>query len=314
MATDRTTIVKGPGTAKLGSVVLHDASGIQADIETTTQMIESSLSGTLDTIKTDQMGKVSLTPCGTISSAILAALFPHQSPVIGSSIMGSSDTALVISSLAGTKITFHAAALTKCPDLILSPAATAFVSAAEFSALVAKGKAAADTGGLFTVETAAYADSYPEHTSLSGNIYTATWGSFSITDTISGWTISVELAVKPITVDSLGTIDYLLEGVTVRAKCRPVGPTEATLTAALPAKLARGQSVRTGDSLTITAPNPGLTVVLNDAALMTGPMAWGKTELRLGEIGFVANRAFTAGVAGALYSITQTAVPSPPEG
>jgi len=221
--------------------------------------------------------------------------------------MGATDTPLVISSVAGTKLTFHAAALTKCPDLILSPAATAFVSSAEFSALVAKGKAAIDEGGLFTVEAATYADAYPSNTGLSGNIYAATWGDFSITDTVSGWTISVELSVKPVTVDSLGKIDYLLEGVTVRAKCRPIGPTEAILTAALPAKLGRGQSVRSGDDLTIAAANPGLTVVLKDASLMTGPLAWGKTELRLGEIGFVANRSFAEGVAGALYSITQTA-------
>lgn len=307
MATDRTTLVKGPGTVKFGTVVLHDASGIQADIDTTTQTIESSVSGALDEIKTDQTGKVSLTPCGTISPAILAALYPHQSPAIGSSIMGGTDTALEIASVAGTKITFHAAALTKCPDLILSPAATAFASAAEFAALVAKGKAPADEGGLFTVATTAYAGGYPSNTGLAGCLYTADWGDLTITDTIAGWTITVELAVKPVTVDSLGTIDYLLEGVTVRAKCQPVGPTEATLTAALPAKFARGQSVRSGKDLTITGTNPGLTVVLKDASLLTGPMAWGKTELRMGEIGFVANRAFAGEVAGALYSVMQTA-------
>lgn len=306
MATDRTTIIRGPGTATFGTVALYDAAGITADIETSSSDIVSSVSGKLDTIKMDQIGKISLTPCGQISADIIAALFPHQSPVIGASIFGATDVALAVHSVAGTKVTFHAAALTKCPDLILSPAKTAFGGNAEFTALVAKGKAPGDTGGLYTVASGTYAG-YPLNTGLTGHVYTATWGSFSITDTIDGWTVSVELSVSPISVDTLGTIDMVLTGVTVRAKCKPVGPTEATLLAALPALTARGQSLATADDLVITAASPGLTATLKNASLVTGPLAWGTTELRIGEIGFLAHREFTAGTPGDLYTIAATA-------
>jgi hypothetical protein len=282
-------------------VVLYDAAGITADIETSSSDIVSSVSGKLDTIKMDQIGKISLTPCGEISDDIIEALFPHQNPVIGASIFGASDTELSILSKAGTQVTFHAAALTKCPDLILSPVKTAFSGSAEFTALVAKGKAPGDAGGLYTVGSGTYAG-YPD-TPPTGRLYTGTWGSFSIADTIEGWTVSVEISVSPISVDSVGTIDMVLTGVTVRAKCRPVGPTEAIILAALPALTARGQSLKTANDLVIAAPSPGLAVTLKNASLMTGPLAWGSTELRIGEIGFLAHRAFAAGTPGDLYTI-----------
>jgi hypothetical protein len=37
--------------------------------------------------------------------------------------------------------------------------------------------------------------------------------------------------------------------------------------------------------------------------MVQGPCKWGRTELRAGQIGFVASRSITNGVAGALYSV-----------
>lgn len=307
MATNRTTIVRGPGAATLGTTVLHDASGITAEIESSTAEIPSSVSGTLDTIKTDQLGKVSLTPAGEVSAEILAALFPHQTPSIGSSIFGATDVALVVHSVAGQKVTFHAAALTKSPDLILSPVATAFGGSAEFTAILAKGKAPADVGGLYTVEAAAYAAGGPSNTSITGSQYTGTWGDLSILDTAAGWTVSVEMSVQPVVVDTLGTIDFTLTGVTVRARCQPVGLAESAILGALPAKTARGLSVSTANDLVVAATSPGLTVTLKNASMMTGPLAWGTTQLRVGEVGFLAHREFAAGVPGELYKVEATA-------
>ena len=47
-------------------------------------------------------------------------------------------------------------------------------------------------------------------------------------------------------------------------------------------------------------------MTLNNARLVTGPLAWGSTTLRVGEIGFIAQRSFSEGVAGALYSVEIT--------
>lgn len=306
MATTRQSIVRGPGTVKFDNVKLFDAGGITADVESSTQEIPSSIAGNLDTIKTDQIGKVTLTPVGEISPALLALLYPFQTPNPGASIMGSTDKPLVISSRAGTKVTFHNAALSKIPDLLLSPVKTAF-GQAEFTALLANGKLPTDDDSFFEVESAAYADGEPGRTGLSGCHYEGTWGDLSIPDTQDGWTVSFELQLDPVTTDSQGTIDYTFGGLTVRASCTPLGLSESQILAALPILSGRGASTATANDLVISAPSPGLTVTLKSAALVTGPLAWGATTLRAGQIGFVAHRAVSSGTLGALYSVAQTA-------
>lgn len=289
MATTRQSIVRGPGTVAFNGVKLFDASGITAEVDSTTKEIPSSIAGTLDTIKTDQVGKISLTPIGNVSAEILATLFPSwiQKPVIGQSVFGSTDKPLVVSSMAGTKVTFNAAALTKCPDLMLSPVETAF-GGVEFTALLANGKLPNETGAFYAVTSAAYADGEPPRDNLSGFHYQGTFGSLTIPDTEAGWTVTVEPNLNPVMTDSQGTIDYTLGGVTVRARCVPLGLSESQILAALPVAKGRGASVATTDDLVISS-SGGLTVTLKNAALVTGPIQWGTTQLRAGEIGFVAH-------------------------
>ncbi len=289
MATTRQSIVRGPGTVAFNGVKLFDASGITAEVDSTTKEIPSSIAGTLDTIKTDQVGKISLTPIGNVSAEILATLFPSwiQKPVIGQSVFGSTDKPLVVSSMAGTKVTFNAAALTKCPDLMLSPVVTAF-GGVEFTALLANGKLPNETGAFYAVTNAAYADGEPPRDNLSGFHYQGTFGSLTIPDTEAGWTVTVEPNLNPVMTDSQGTIDYTLGGVTVRARCVPLGLSESQILAALPVAKGRGASVATADDLVISS-SGGLTVTLKNAALVTGPIQWGTTQLRAGEIGFVAH-------------------------
>ena len=77
MSINRNTILRGPGTVVFGGATLYDASGITCEIESATAGLPSSVSGEIGTIKTDAIGKVTLTPCGQISAGILAALFPY---------------------------------------------------------------------------------------------------------------------------------------------------------------------------------------------------------------------------------------------
>lgn len=290
MGTTRQSIIRGPGTVTFGGVKFFDASGITAEIDSATQEVPSSIAGKLDTIKTDQTGKVTLTPVGNLSEALLGVLFPAwmQTPVIGTSLFGTTDAPLVISSRAGTKLTFNAAALTKCPDLLLSPVKTAF-GQAEFTALLPNGKLPDDAQTkLYTVAAADYADGEPPREGLTGFHYAATFGSLSIPDTLDGWTVSFVLQLNPVTTDSQGTIDYTLGGIGVTAKCTPLGLTESQILAALPVLSGRGKSTAGADDLVITATG-GLSVTLKCASLVTGPLNWGATALRAGEIGFTAN-------------------------
>ncbi len=301
MATTRQSIVRGPGTVTFNSVKIFDASGISAEVDSSTQDVESSISGKLDTIKTDQVAKVSLTPVGTVSNELLDVFYPSfvKTPVLGKSLLGATDVPLVVSSKAGTKVTFAAAALTKCPDLLLSPVKTAFGSA-EFSALLPNGKLPDDASArLYTVAAAAYADGEPSRSGLTGCHYSGTFGELSIPDTVEGWTVSVAMNLTPVTTDSQGTIDYTLSGVEVTARCTPLGLSEGEILSALPVLSGRGKSLASTSDLVISAEG-GLTVTLKNAALVTGPLNWGATALRAGELGFTAN----LGDGGALFDVT----------
>ncbi len=290
MATTRQSIIRGPGTVTFGGVKFFDADGITAAVDSATQEVPSSIAGRLDTIKTDQVGTVSLTPVGNLSEALLAVLYPSwlRTPAVGTSLFGSSDAPLVVSSKAGTKLTFAAAALTKFPELYLSPVKTAF-GGAEFTALLPNGKLPNDAQTRFyTVASASYTDGEPPRTGLSGFHYAGTFGTLSIPDTLDGWTVSVEPQLSPVQTDSQGTIDYTLTGVNVTAKCTPLGLTESQILAALPVLSGRGASLASANDLVITS-SGGLTVTLKCASLVAGPLNWGATALRAGEIGFVAN-------------------------
>lgn len=289
MATTRQTIIRGPGTVTFGGVKIFDASGITAEVDSATEGIPSSIAGTLDTIKTDQTGKISLTPVGNISEALLALLYPQwlQTPEIGRSVFGQTDAPLAVSSRAGQKVTFHAAAVTKFPDLVLSPVKTAF-GQMEFTALLANGKLPTDANALYAVAAATYADGEPPRTGLTGCHYAATYGNLSIPDTVDGWTVSIDATLEAVQTDSQGTIDYTFGGATVRASCTPLGLSEAQILGALPALKGRGASAATANDLTIAAEG-GLTVTLKCAALVTGPLNWGTAQLRAGQLGFTAN-------------------------
>lgn len=301
MATSRTSIIRGPGTVVYGGKTFFDASGISAEIESATSEIPSSISGSIATIKTDQTGKISFTPCGQLAADLLALLYPYGSPTVGSSACGSADRPLVVHSLAGTKVSFVNAVLSKMPELYLSPIRTAFGSA-EFSAALGLAKAPGDADAFYKVEQAAYDSGAPDPEGITGVQYAGTFGDLSIPDTLEGWTITPEVTLEPVTVDSVGTIDWTIAGVSCTATCTPVGLTEAEILAALPVSGARGSMIG-GESDLVVSGAGGLKVTLHGASLVTGPLQWGNTQLRAGEIGFTAHRSFSGGVPGPVFEV-----------
>ena len=301
MATSRTSIIRGPGTVVYGGKAFFDASGISAEIESATSEIPSSISGSIATIKTDQTGKISFTPCGQLAADLIALLYPYGSPTVGSSVCGSADRPLVVHSLAGTKVSFVNAVLSKMPEIYLSPIRTAFGSA-EFSAALGLAKAPGDADAFYKVEQAAYDSGAPDPESITGVQYAGTFGDLSIPDTLEGWTITPEVTLEPVTVDSVGTIDWTIAGVSCTATCTPVGLTEAEILAALPVSGARGSMIG-GDSDLVVSGAGGLKVTLMNASLVRGPLQWGTTTLRAGELGFTAHRSFAGGVPGPVFEV-----------
>ena len=274
-------------------------------MESSSQEIPSSVSGAIDTIKTDQVGTIRLTPCGQLSDDLLALLYPYGTPTIGARVFPDADVPLTVHSVAGTKVTFVNAALTTMPPLLLSPVKTAFGEAV-FTALLGLGKKPSDANSFFTTAAAAYASGGPDPTGIVGVQYSATFGSLNILDTLDGWTVTPEIQLEPVTTDLLGTVDYTVSGVTCTATCTPLGLTEAQLLGALPITKDRGTSLKGAADLVITGAG-GLTVTLKNATMLRGPLQWGNTTLRAGEVQFTAHRAFTNGAPGAVFSVEMAA-------
>ena len=309
MAINRTNILRGPGTVIFNTgndaQTIFDATGITADVESSSQEIPSSVSGAIDTIKTDQVGTIRLTPCGQLSDDLLALLYPYGTPSIGARVFPDADVPLTVHSVAGTKVTFVNAALTTMPPLQLSPVKTAFGEAV-FTALLGLGKKPSDTNSFFTTAAASYTAGGPDPTGIVGVQYAATFGSLNILDTLDGWTVTPEIQLQPVTTDLLGTVDYTVIGVTCTATCTPLGLTESQLLGALPITKDRGTSLKGAADLVITGAG-GLTVTLKNATMLRGPLQWGNTTLRAGEVQFTAHRAFTNGAPGAVFSVEMAA-------
>lgn len=300
MPINRNTILRGPGTVVFGGVTVFDSNGITCEIESATQGLPSSISGEIGTIKTDQTGKISFTPCGQISAAILAAIYPYASAAIGSSACGAVDTPCVVHGMSGTRVTLVNCCVRKMPEIYLSPVKTAFGSV-ELAAALGLAKGPTDDAALYTVEQAAYDAGAPDPTGITGVAYAGTFGALSIPDTSDGWTITPEVTLQPVSTDTLGTIDWTVASVGCTAKCTPLGLTEEQILAALPATRARGSLIG-GDDLVVTGAG-GLKVTLHGASIVTGPLQWGNTQLRAGEIGFTAHRSFAGGVPGPVFEV-----------
>lgn len=305
----RESVIRGPGTVKLGTVQMFDREQIKADIKIETFDVGASAYGTIDTRRKDVTGAVSFRPCGRINANLLAALFPHGTPSIGASLFGAADTECIVHSLAGQKVTFHSAALTKMPGLKLSTTETAFSGDAEITALVKNNTPRTTAASFYSVAAEAWAGSF-DVTDVKGGSYQGVWGTGpGVTfQTAEGWDIEVDMQTEPQYCDGVGTYDVMLTGVTVRAKCRPIGLSESALLGYLNvqgANAVMGGSMRSGLDLVISAAN-ALTVTLKEVALMEGPMEWGNTNLRVGEIGFMAHRSVSGGTPGALFSVAMT--------
>ena len=310
MAINRTNILRGPGTVIWNpgdddEQTIFDATGITADVESSSQEIPSSVSGAIDTIKTDQVGTIKLTPCGQLSDDLLALLYPYGTPTIGARVFPDADVPLTVHSVAGTKVTFVNAALTTMPPLTLSPVKTSFGEAV-FTALLGLGKKPSDANSFFTTAAASYTAGGPDPTGIVGVQYAATFGSLNILDTLDGWTVTPEIQLQPVTTDLLGTVDYTVSGVTCTATCTPLGLTESQLLGALPIAKDRGTSLKGAADLVITGAG-GLTVTLKNATMLRGPLQWGNSTLRAGEVQFTAHRAFTNGAPGAVFSVEMAA-------
>jgi hypothetical protein len=103
MAIDRATIIRGPAIVTYDSQVMYTEDDIILRPILSRFDINTAAYGKVDERLDDIVYEVTFTPVGVWS--YYSKLFPHTTPSIGSSIIGSTDKNLTINSIAGRLIT-----------------------------------------------------------------------------------------------------------------------------------------------------------------------------------------------------------------
>jgi hypothetical protein len=317
----RSSIIRGPAKVTYRSAEFWSQGDIETNMNLETFEIQTSVHGKVDERMKDVLPTVTLTPTGEWEN--LGVLFPYMSnqsgaiTTIGSEIFtasggGAGDSTLVIHTLAGTSYTFNAAAITKMPDIILASTKT-LLGPVTWGVVRKDDTPWSTADSLVIINEAAGAPSSTT-TFDPANIltlpYTCAWQSPLATfQTKEGLIVSFDCGFDPTEVDGTGTMGMTLQNIGVMARMIPVGITEANLMTALKVQ---GTGAVRGRSLLAVAADftasplgaaAGPTVVIKNAAIKQAGYRFGSTVLRIGETGFVAARAFPAGVAAPLFTV-----------
>lgn len=304
---DRTTIVEGPAIVVFGNKTYYTRDAIEIDPGLSTFDVEDSVNGIVDTRIEDIVGTISFRPVGVWGN--LTPLYtPFASPVLGSSLLGTTDADAVIWSIDGRKITVHGAGVTSLPDLTFS-AVEQFAGQAVIS-FIGKNDVAWDdtnTAKRYVEAAAAFADAGYDPATVLTQPYAVSYGGTSI-ETESGVTVSFKLESSPRKTDSYGTVDIRLDKFSVEAKFRPVGMSASTYLALFKQQgsgVIRGASLGTSNALVISG--TGVYFALNGAAVREGGLKFAAGENRAGEITLQAVRRYASSALQPLFAIANAA-------
>lgn len=310
MAMDRATIIRGPAVVQYNTVTFYTKGDIEVKFGLETFNVETDSFGNAPERLKDRLVEVTFTPVGEWES--MATLFPYAATLPGTSIFGSAaaEKALVIHTLAGVKLTFPCAAVTKLADISASAVKTLF-GQVTFTCLGKGNTAWSVADSIMDVAAAAFADATFNPANIKTVPFAVAWGiaPWDAINTRDGVTVSFDLQTEKVETDTDGVIDMTFKDLGVMAKLTPVGVTEAQVDTALGwqgvATAVRGGSLDAlANDLVLTGAGAGAPVItVKKAAMKTAGYRFGSTALRHGELGFVAQRQWTAGVAQPLYTL-----------
>jgi hypothetical protein len=307
---DRTTLVEGPAHIILpdGTTYLWADGSVAVDLVTEFLPIAAAGFGVLDEARrADERIEATFPLAGNMPAAALTYLFSTLGTMaLNTSVHGSSDAAWKVHALDGTLLTIKSGAIHELPTLRMGAANRRWDGACKIVGVLGKNLARTDTGALYTRTTGQTFSAVPSLTEFVNLPVKATWGENEIA-TQDGWKVAIRLGLSPRRDPNVGTIDYRLTSISVEARARPLNLDDALLsTAYVVGSSTRIGASRTGANLLLVEDNPGLSVTLNNAVLVSNPVAFGPDEPRLGELTWRARRDFTSGY-GALFSIAATA-------
>lgn len=306
---NRTTILTGPALVTFGGQTFWSKGDVTVNVKTEYFDIDTSHFGKVDKRVKDKRIEVSFEPSGAFSAALVAVLLPYGATAPGSSIYGATDRPLVVWARDGKKLTVHNASVTGMPSVFAGVSKTVYGDI-KLTGLLANSTDPTNAAAYYTLTTATYpGDTGFAVSDIKTAAYTSAWGVSAPWDsflTEAGWEISFGLELADQKVDTLGTVDMTLSGITVSAKSIPVGPAESDILAKVAPNNALGGSIAAlAAALNISA--TGIYFRVYNAAMVNSGFAFGSAKKRIGQTEWVATRTVTAGAADPLFYVGTSA-------
>lgn len=307
---DRTQIIEGPAVIQYKGLTIYTLDDIVWSFGVSTIDRKTTVTGIVGTRYDDIISKLTFTPAGVWSH--YAQLWkPWETPVIGSSLLGTSDSAVVIWSVDGKKYTIYGAGIVKIPDLDFSATKT-FSGQVEIQAVGANDVAWDDAAKRYVEEAAAFAADGIDPDSIVTQPYAASFGASSPWDsfeTEDGIKISFDLKMTARKTDSRGTVDLRLSELSVTATFTPVGISSAQYAALFKLQgsgVARGASIG-GGANTLIVSGAGVYFRLYGAVPIDPSLKFGADANRCGPVKLQAVRTYSGGAMQPLYYVGEAA-------
>jgi hypothetical protein len=305
---DRTLIDAEPAIVTHdGGVYVFDEGGVTVTVQDSVKPTPTSLVLNAGDTQDDAIVKITGKPCGEWEN--LAKLWPYASFRRGQNIF-STDKPLTVHTTSGRKLTVASAALTKSPDIDGSPDKP-LLGSVEWTGVRLNNTPWSTAGSLYSEAAVAFVDwSAFDQTQILKVAFAAAWGALAAPwngiVTMDGWAISFGLQLKYVMDAAIGTVQAFYVGETVVAKCRSLNVTMADIIAIHEIQggtARRGKRIATGNNLVLTGAGGSPVITLTSAALRSPGFRFGNEEIRIGEIGFEAQRTFTTGQPQPLYTL-----------
>lgn len=299
MATfDRTTIVRGPCKITYDSATFYSKGGVTITLTNSTFDKETDAYGVVSKSKTDLQIVVEFEPVGEIEA--LTVLFPYGNTAMGASIFGATDKPLVIVAADGT-YTINSAAITQMPSIRCTANNTAF-GTVQFTGLLDIGGDPSVLGDYYSVGEGASIGTAFVPGSIITAPYSATLGAIGPFFSENGFEIAFDLALQPVTVDGIGTVDMSLQNLGATISCIPTGVTKTSFDTFF-GSLDAGEDLASSALDISTATVGGLNFDCASVQVLDLQNRFSPTENRLGTLTMAAKRTFSTGAPVDLFTV-----------
>jgi hypothetical protein len=302
MALNRSTLKSGPAILTYDGAAIYFQNGVTIDEIIETYDVTADMYAGADVRLKDRYCEIKGTPSGQWTN--LGVWFPWLGSPRGTMAHGASDTAAVVHFLDGDKFTYHNAAITGMPDLMLSHVKSVMEGQLVLQCRVKNNTLVSAANSIFTRAEEAFSDDSFDWEDVLTPVLELSWGpaeSWVSFYTQAGIKISAKPQWAALEVDGIGVVNQELQNLTVTATFAPVGISQSELDAKLAIQAsdyaAQGARLASrGQDLIISG--TGLYVMMRNASARKAVIQGGQAgRFRHGDIEAVSSLTITDGAA-----------------